>query len=636
MSSEDALHSSAPLLADRYRLIECIGHGGMGVVWRSFDLDLEEEVAIKFLHDDVTHDPELRAHLRREVRLSRRVTHPNVARVHEFGHDAEVHFLTMELVPGETLRSLLAREAPLPRERGQALVRGLLAGLSAAHEAGVVHGDLKPANVLVNPERGAVLTDFGIARSLSEVHQSGASFGTPIYMAPELFVGAPVSLRSDVYAAGVLTFELLTGRLPWSDEECANLFALKFEAQAPDLAALAPDLPPTWLSVLSECLRNEPGERPADAQELLRRLAIPARAVSGAVRRAPTRRPAHDDSGEWSRPSPELLRYGPLDFNTVCLYLQARDAYMAISPDAMPLHAAAWARAPEHPILRLGYWMAKVRAQIVGPPPSPALLAELRREAEAAIAEFGDLGDPYLAMASILFVANEPAACARFSEEALARDPGLAPARVFRAKLMIALGRLGDAEREVELGLSASRNNTLLWQARGEILARRREWDEFYALYEGELSARRLRGPLVVKNMFPQPRQDVLGRLVEARAEDCAAPPPPGELEGRAMATFLLRQEERRGVFERLNVQYSAVRRSMISVEYAKILCEMACVAGDPGSAEHQLVRLDEHGLADIHWLDNNPMLAPLRDGRRFSELRDRAQGRAHGLGAAL
>ena len=201
---------------------------------------------------------------------------------------------------------------------------------------------------------------------------------------------------------------------------------------------------------------------------------------------------------------------------------------------------------------------------------------------------------------------------------------------------MIALGRLGEAEREVAIGLSASRNNVLLWQARGEILARRRQWDEFYALFEGELSARRLRGPLVVKNMFPQPRQDVLGRLVAERAEDHAAPPPPSEIEGRAMATFLLRHEERRGVFERLNVQYSALRRSMMSLEYAKILCEMACVAGDPESAEHQLVRLDAHGLADVHWIEDNPVLAPLRRGRRFSELGERAQARAHGIAAAL
>lgn len=624
--------SSAPVLAERYQLLECIGQGGMGVVWRSFDLDLEEEVAIKFLHDQVTQDPELRAHLRREVRLSRRVTHPNVARVYEFGRDQDVYFLTMELVPGETLRSLLAREVPPPRERALVLARSLLAGLAAAHGAGVIHGDLKPANVLVNPERGAVLTDFGIARSLSEIHQSGSSFGTPIYMAPEQFMGAPVSLRSDVYAAGVLSFELLTGRLPWPDEQCSNLLMLKFEGREPDLRALAPDLPRPWLRVLAECLQNDPERRPADARELLSRLGTPIR-VSNAPTRAADPRPANvRDPSDGRRAPPELLRYGSLDFNTVCLYLQARDAYMAGSPDAMPLHASARARAPEHPILRLGYWMSKVRASLFGPDPSPELLTNLRREAEAAIAEFAELGDPYLTMASIHFASNKPVECARYLAEALARDPDLAPAHLMHAKLLIALGRLAEAERSVELGLAACRNNPLLWRGRAEIAARRERWDEFYGLVEGELAVRRDRGPFVVKNMFPQPRRDVLGRLVEERP----AQPSPSDADGRIMATFLLQHGERRGLFERFLAAHPGVHPSVCNLEYAKILCEMACMVEDHARAEDQLARLDEHGLVDIHWIEHSPLLAPVRHGRRFAALRDRAHERAHGLDAAL
>lgn len=168
------------LLVGRYQLLERIGEGGMGVVWRAFDLDLEEPVAIKFLRDEFAADDTLRAWFRREVKLARRVTHRNVARVFEFGRDGDAYFLTMEFVPGESLLARLERAPSLASAEVWHLAFGLCQGLAAAHAAGVIHGDIKPANVLLAPGRGAVLTDFGVARVLSEAHLEANLGGTPL------------------------------------------------------------------------------------------------------------------------------------------------------------------------------------------------------------------------------------------------------------------------------------------------------------------------------------------------------------------------------------------------------------------------------------------------------------------------
>ncbi len=262
------------LLQGRYQLRERLGAGGMGVVWRGFDHDLEEWVAIKFLHEEFADDEALQAKFRREVRLARRVTHANVARVHEFGREGGLCFLTMEYIPGESLQAQLLREGALAAAQVYAQAVGLCRGLGAAHAAGVVHGDLKPSNILLAPGRGAVLTDFGLARGLCEGHTGeDLGCGTPVYMAPEQFAGEPMTPRSDVYATGVLLFEALTGRLPWPADDVLSLLAEKSSGRALDLAACAPELSAPWRTLLTACMHNEPGQRPQDGRALLTRLA---------------------------------------------------------------------------------------------------------------------------------------------------------------------------------------------------------------------------------------------------------------------------------------------------------------------------------------------------------------------------
>jgi len=258
------------ILFDRYQLLDCIGEGGMGVVWRCFDLALEEPIAIKFLREEFAQDEGLRASFRREVKLARRVTHPNVARVFEFGCVGSLNFLTMEYVAGESLQTVLTRGL-LPSERVSSLALGLCRGLAAAHAAGIVHGDIKPGNIMVAPDRGAVLTDFGVSRALSEAHLPDDDWsGTPIYMAPEQFMSAALTVQCDIYAIGVLLFEALTAKLPW--REMGEMFEAKCGGHEPDLQALTFDMSPGWRSLIADCLRTDRARRPADARALLGRL----------------------------------------------------------------------------------------------------------------------------------------------------------------------------------------------------------------------------------------------------------------------------------------------------------------------------------------------------------------------------
>lgn len=263
----------ARLLQGRYKLGQRLGEGGMGTVWRCFDEELEEWVAIKFLREELARDEMLRGLFRREVRLARKVTHRNVARVNEFGRDGDLYFLTMEYIAGESLQRQLAREGSLTPARVYARAVGLCKGMAAAHAVGVVHGDLKPANVLLAPGRGAVLTDFGIARALAEgPNHNELGLGTPVYMAPEQIAGGPMTTQSDVYAAGVLLFEALTGQVPWLAADVLSLLAEKASGRPLALDRGAPDLPAQWRELLTACMHDDPGQRPQDGRALLARL----------------------------------------------------------------------------------------------------------------------------------------------------------------------------------------------------------------------------------------------------------------------------------------------------------------------------------------------------------------------------
>ena len=263
------------VLAGRYRLLERIGAGGMGHVYRARDLTLDADIGLKILPPAVAADPDRLAIFRGEVRLARRVTHPNVCRLHDLEESGDTCFITMELVDGESLAQRLRARAP-SLDEALPILRDVAAGLAAAHEAGIVHRDLKPSNVLVDRRGRAIIADFGIAGDRRELAEGPPLIaGTLGYMAPEQGRGDPVDARADVYAFGVLALVATTGTRPLpahtteSPMGGGSAAALPVVDLAPVLAAL-----PGWLArLVRQCLAEDKAERPADGAALVAALA---------------------------------------------------------------------------------------------------------------------------------------------------------------------------------------------------------------------------------------------------------------------------------------------------------------------------------------------------------------------------
>jgi serine/threonine protein kinase len=257
------------LLGDRYRIDRVLGFGGMGVVYRARDLRLDIDIALKRIRPDRM-SPERRETLRREIILSRRVTHPNVCRVYDLVELAGEDFVSMEFLPGRTLKEIEDEEHVLPLGRGLALAKGICGGLAAAHRIGVLHRDLKPENVIVTEDGIPHLMDFGIAveQALYRGEKEETIPGTPQFLAPELLRGADPSVATDVYAMGVLLYEMFTGRVPFDDEDTARLVRRVLAEAPPKAETLRPDLPPELLSILDRAIAKDPAARFPDALAL--------------------------------------------------------------------------------------------------------------------------------------------------------------------------------------------------------------------------------------------------------------------------------------------------------------------------------------------------------------------------------
>ncbi len=259
------------LFAGRYRVLALVGVGGMGMVYRARDEQLGVDVALKVLRPEIAAEPTLRARFRKELLLARQVTHRNVVRIHDLGQDGELQFLTMDFVAGRSLRDVIERDGPLPSERAVEIFRQLAEALAVAHDEGVVHRDLKPANVLLDDTGRAYITDFGIARSLahSGVTQPGEILGTLEYLSPEQARGEEVDARSDLYALGLVLFEMLSGKLPFRGGSHAEILAQRLHGAPRDLAEVGVEAAPYLRAILRRCLERSPARRYASARQIL-------------------------------------------------------------------------------------------------------------------------------------------------------------------------------------------------------------------------------------------------------------------------------------------------------------------------------------------------------------------------------
>jgi predicted Ser/Thr protein kinase len=243
------------VLADRYQIIGLLGHGGMGEVYRANDLKLGQPVALKFLPAAMAKNHQLLARFHAEVRIARQVSHPNVCRVYDIGEVDGSTFLSMEYVDGEDLSSLLRRIGRLPGDKALEIARKLCAGLAAAHDKGVLHRDLKPANVMIDGRGQVLIADFGLAALTGQLDGAQVRDGTPAYMAPEQLAGKEVSVRSDIYALGLVLHEMFTGK---------RAFEKGSERTTPtNVTSLAKDIDLLVGRVILRCLDVDPRNRPA-------------------------------------------------------------------------------------------------------------------------------------------------------------------------------------------------------------------------------------------------------------------------------------------------------------------------------------------------------------------------------------
>ncbi len=264
--------SPGATLGGRYRIISTLGAGGMGVVYKAHDLELDDVVALKMLRPGVLLDAEQLDRLKSEIKLARRITHPNVLRTFDFGEVDGRPYISMEYVRGLTLRYLLGETARVPYSAALRIARQLSAGLAAAHEVGVLHRDIKPENLILEANGNAKLMDFGIARPSRRAEpghtQPGTFIGTPNYCAPEQLTGEDVDERGDIYACGVVMSETFCGGLPFTGSNTMEIYQAQMRDEPILPSRLWPEIPPELEAVILRCLRRDRDERYATARDL--------------------------------------------------------------------------------------------------------------------------------------------------------------------------------------------------------------------------------------------------------------------------------------------------------------------------------------------------------------------------------
>ncbi len=284
-----------PIILDqRYRLTERIGEGGMAEVYRGTDLRLGREVAVKILRPQYASDQKFLERFLQEARAMASFSHPNIVNVYDVGREGRRYYIVMEYVPGTDLRHLIRQQAPLSVQQALEIARQIAAGVGAAHRKGIVHRDIKPGNVLITPSGEAKVADFGIARAMTDTQhltEPGVVWGTTAYLSPEQIRGEPATPASDVYAIGVVLFEMLTGRTPFQGEDRVAIALQHLHEPPPKLNALNPRVPPSVERLVERMLSKDPAERFANADDVANVIFHLLHASSEATAAIPVTRP---------------------------------------------------------------------------------------------------------------------------------------------------------------------------------------------------------------------------------------------------------------------------------------------------------------------------------------------------------
>jgi eukaryotic-like serine/threonine-protein kinase len=285
-------------LEGRYQILKELGRGGMGIVYQAHDKQLKDQVAIKILSPLLSNDPEALERMKREVSAARRITHPNVIRIHDIAETGGLHYVSMEYFQGSNLKEFIKTNAPLSMGMASNIAYQICDGLEEAHRQGVVHRDLKSQNIIVGASNHVKIIDFGLAQSshLAGMTATGLIMGTPEYMAPEQVSGKRVDERADIYSLGIILYELFTGRVPFSGDSAIAVGFKQLKEDPPKPTEINPQLPDSIENVILRALEKDPmrryssvGALKADLQE----------AMSQPVRA--TKTPAKDRKAEEQR-----------------------------------------------------------------------------------------------------------------------------------------------------------------------------------------------------------------------------------------------------------------------------------------------------------------------------------------------
>lgn len=261
------------VLSGRYRILNRLGSGGMANVYKAMDLNLQRDVAVKILRTDLIEDPNFRARFLQEARSAANLTHPNIVTIYDFGHDSGQFFIIMEYVEGNDLKTVIRSQGQQSVQQAVDLMIQIGQGVGYAHRAGLVHCDLKPQNILVSPDGRVKITDFGISRALASIipeERADVVWGSPKYFSPEQAAGNAPSPASDVYALGIILFELLTGELPFEADTSADLAELHQTAQPPTPRIKNPSISIELELILLKVLSKEPAARYRTADQFAR------------------------------------------------------------------------------------------------------------------------------------------------------------------------------------------------------------------------------------------------------------------------------------------------------------------------------------------------------------------------------
>ena len=318
----DLSERTKQLLGLRYDLLNKLGSGGMGIVYKARDRETGEIIALKVLKSTLTDDPTLMERFRNELRLARRITHHNVCRIYDFNRVDDSAFISMEFVDGDSLREVLCRLGKLEVPQVLNIAMQICAGLGEAHSQGIIHRDLKPENVMLDRFGDVKLMDFGIARSLDTRSTATGSFlGTPAYMAPEQAEGKPADRRSDIYSLGLVLYEMCTGQAAFSGDTPLAVALKQIRETPPSPRNLQPGLPAQVEYVILKCLCKDPAKRFQGVEEVEAALAASATSVEREPLRAPD-----DETTKQNPPAPvasDLVLFSLIQLLYVGFYLAA-------------------------------------------------------------------------------------------------------------------------------------------------------------------------------------------------------------------------------------------------------------------------------------------------------------------------